>query len=103
MAKFLVTYHGGGEPPADPAMRDQMMAAFGAWAASVGDNLIDPGAPLGPAQAVTSDGVHDDETRSVEGYTLLSADSLADAVELVRGHPFVSRGGTLRVSESVAP
>jgi hypothetical protein len=58
MAKFLVTCHGGGEPPADPAMREQMMAAFG---------------------------------------------SLADAIELVRSHPFVSRGGTLRVSEAVAP
>jgi hypothetical protein len=103
MAKFLVTYHGGGEPPADPAMREQMMAAFGAWAASVGDSMIDPGAPLGPAQAVTRDGVQDDETHSVEGYTLLSADSLADAVELVRGHPFVTRGGTLRVSEAVTP
>jgi hypothetical protein len=103
MAKFLVTYHGGGEPPTDPTMREQMMAAFGAWAASVGDNMIDPGAPLDRAQAVTSEGVRDDETHSVEGYTVLSADSLADAVELVRSHPFVSRGGTLRVSEAVAP
>jgi hypothetical protein len=45
----------------------------------------------------------DDATHVVEGYTLLSADSLADAIELVRSHPFVSRGGTLRVSEAVAP
>jgi len=103
MAKFLVTYHGGGEPPADPAMREQMMAAFAAWAASVGDSVIDPGAPLGPAKAVTSDGVHDDGSHVVEGYTLLSAGSLADAVELVRSHPFVSRGGTLRVSAAIAP
>jgi hypothetical protein len=80
-----------------------MMAAFGAWAASVGDSMVDPGAPLGPAKAVTNAGVQDDGSRAVEGYTLLSADSLADAVELVRSHPFVSRGGTLRVSEAVAP
>jgi hypothetical protein len=103
MAKFLVTYHGGGEPPTDPAMREQMMAAFGAWAASAGDKLIDLGAPLGPAKAVTTGGVEDDGSRLVEGYTVLSADSLADAVELVCSHPFVSRGGTLRVSEAVAP
>lgn len=103
MAKFLVTYHGGGQPPADPAARDQMMAAFGVWAASVGDSMVDPGAPLGPARAVTGEGVQDDPSHAVEGYTLLSADSLADAVELVRSHPFVSRGGTLRVSQAVAP
>jgi len=103
MAKFLVTYHGGGEPPADDAAREQMMTAFGAWAASVGDSMIDPGAPLGLAKAVTSNAIRDDETHTVEGYTLLTAGSLADAVELVRSHPFVSRGGTLRVSEAVSP
>jgi hypothetical protein len=103
MAKFLVTYFGGGEMPADPQMREQMMNAFMAWAAGVGDKMIDPGAPLGPAKVVSSDGVTDGEPGGVGGYTLLSADSLDDAVELVRNHPFVSRGGMLHVSEAVAP
>jgi hypothetical protein len=103
MAKFLITYHGGGEMPADPAQREQMMSAFVTWAASVGDSMIDPGAPLGPAKLVSSDGVSDDNEGGVGGYTLLSAVSLDDAVEKVRNHPFVSRGGTLRVAESVAP
>jgi hypothetical protein len=103
MAKFLVTYVGGGEMPADPEMRQQMMNAFMAWAAGVGDKMIDPGAPLGPAKVVSSDGVRDGEPGGVGGYTLLSADSLDDAVELVRNHPFVGRGGTLHVSEAVAP
>jgi hypothetical protein len=69
----------------------------------LGDNMIDPGAPLGPAKTVTSDGVKDGEPAGVGGYTLLSADSLDDAVELVRNHPFVSRGGTLVVSAALAP
>ena len=103
MAKFLITYHGGGEMPADPDVREQMLNAFAAWAAGVGDKMIDPGTPLGPAKTVTSDGVKDGEPGGVGGYTLLSADSLDDAVELVRDHPFVSRGGTLRVSEAVVP
>ena len=47
MPTFLVTYHGGGGPPPTPEAREQMMAAFGAWVASTGDNMIDPGAPLG--------------------------------------------------------
>jgi hypothetical protein len=103
MANFLITYHGGGEMPADPTMREQMMKSFMAWAAGVGDKMIDPGAPLGPARTVTSDGVTDAEPGGVGGYTLLSADSLDDAIELVRDHPFLSRGGTLRVGEAVAP
>jgi hypothetical protein len=103
MSKFLVTYHGGGDMPADPAMREQMMKAFAAWAAGVGEHMVDPGAPLGPAKMVTGTGVGQDEPGGVGGYTLLSADSLDEAVALVRDHPFVARGGTLRVAEVVAP
>jgi hypothetical protein len=103
MAKFLITYHGGGDMPADPAQREQMLSAFMTWAATVGDSMVDPGAPLGPAKLVTSDGVSDDTEDGVGGYTLLSADSVNDAVEKVRNHPFISRGGTLRVAESLAP
>jgi hypothetical protein len=103
MAKFLITYHGGGELPVDPGIREQMLNAFAAWAADVGSKMIDPGAPLGPAKVVTSEGVRDDEPGGVGGYTLLSADGLDDAVDLVRNHPFISRGGTLRVSEALEP
>ena len=103
MAKFLVTYHGGSGMPADPGMREQMLKAFMAWAAGVGDNMVDPGAPLGPARMVSSDGVTDAEPGGVGGYTLVSADSMDDAVKLVRDHPFISRGGTLRVAEVIAP
>jgi hypothetical protein len=103
MAKFLISYHGGGEMPTDPAAREQMMTAFMAWAASVGDDMIDPGAPLGPAKLVTSGGVSDDKESAIGGYTLLNAGSLDDAVGMARNHPFISRGGTLRVAEAVAP
>lgn len=103
MAKFLITYHGGGEMPADPAQREQMMTAFMTWAAGVGDNMVDPGAPLGPAKLMTSAGISDDKDGGIGGYTLVSADSLDHAVEMVRNHPFISRGGTLRVAEAVAP
>lgn len=104
MATFLVTYQGGGGPPATPEAREQMMQAFMAWAGGVGDHMIDPGAPLGPSKTVTSDGVADGAgDAGVGGYTLLSAGSLDEAVGLVKGHPFLSRGGTLVVSEAVAP
>ena len=103
MAKFLITYQGGGEMPSDPQARQMMMEAFGAWVASVGDKMVDPGAPLGPAKVVSGSGVDDAKPGDIGGYTLLSADSLDDAVDLVRNHPFITRGGALRVSEAVAP
>jgi hypothetical protein len=104
MPTFLVTYHGGGGAPAAPEAREQMMAAFQAWAASVGDNMIDPGAPLGPSKVVASDGVTDGAaTGKLGGYTLISAGSLDDAVKTVQDHPFVGRGGALQVSEAMSP
>jgi hypothetical protein len=80
-----------------------MMAAFGAWAASVGDHMIDPGAPLGAAKTVSSGGVSDGGPGGIGGYSLISADDLDAAVGLVKNHPFVGRGGSLQVSEAVAP
>ena len=104
MPIFLITYHGAGDPPSSPEARDQMMAAFGAWVASVGDHMIDPGAPLGPSKSVSSDGVSASAPGAhVAGYSLIEADDLDTAVGLVKSHPFVSRGGTLQVSEAVTP
>jgi hypothetical protein len=94
----------GGGPPASAEAREQMMAAFQAWAASAGGNMTDPGAPLGPSKVVTSDNVTDGAAGgNLGGYTVISADSLDDAVSVVKGHPFLSRGGTLQVSQAVSP
>ena len=103
MPTFLVTYHGGGMP-ADEEGRQQAMAAFGAWVGKVGDALTDPGAPLGPSVTVSSDGVREGDAEGrVGGYSVIRADDMDAAVDLVRDHPFVSRGGSLTVSEAVAP
>jgi hypothetical protein len=104
MATFLITYHGGGGMPGSAEAREQMMAAFQAWVASTGDSMIDPGAPLGPSKVVTSESVTDGAADgSLSGYSLISADSLDDAVKVVQGHPFLARGGTLQVSQAVSP
>jgi len=103
MPTYLVTYHGGGGPPPSAEAREQMMAAFGAWVASVGDHMADPGAPLGAAKTVSAEGVSDGGTASIGGYSLIRADDLDAAVVLVKNHPFVARGGSLQVSEAVAP
>jgi hypothetical protein len=80
------------------------MAAFMAWASSAGAALVDPGAPLGPARTVSAkrrllviaDG-------PLNGYSILQAPDLDSAVNLVKGHPFVSRGGSLQVSTAMLP
>jgi hypothetical protein len=37
------------------------------------------------------------------GYSLIEADDIDAAVNLVAKHPFVERGGSLQVSPAVAP
>jgi hypothetical protein len=87
--------------PSSPEARQQVLAAFGAWAASVGDAMVDPGAPLTAVKTVTSGGAADGPAQGpVGGYTLLQAADLGTAVKLVEGHPFVQRGGSLQVSEA---
>jgi hypothetical protein len=102
MPRFLITYHGVMDTPPTPEAREQMMSAFMTWAGSVGDNMVDPGSPLGPSRIVTSDGDSLGNTE-IGGYTIIDADDLDTAVDAVRSHPFLSRGGTLQVSEAIAP
>ena len=103
MTNYLVTYHGGGMPETEEG-RQQAMAAFGAWVGQVGDALSDPGAPLGAAMTVSAGGVHPGAADGpVAGYSVLRADDIESAVSLVRGHPFVARGGSLTVLEAVSP
>lgn len=103
MPTYLVTYHGGPGMPSDPAAAQQMLAAFQAWIAEVGSAMRDPGAPLGTAQTVAGDTVVDGQAEAaIGGYTLLDAGSLGEAVGLVRSHPFLTRGGSLQVSEAVS-
>lgn len=104
MPTFLITYHGGEGMPASPEAQEKMLAAFQAWAASTGKNMVDPGAPLGRSKVVATGSVSDGAADGrLGGYTVLSADDLDSAVALVQGHPFLSRGGTLQVSEAVSP
>jgi hypothetical protein len=64
----------------------------------------EPGSPLGRSKVVASGSVSDGTADGrLGGYTVLRADDLDGAVALVQGHPFLSRGGTLQVSEAVSP
>jgi hypothetical protein len=102
MPTYLVSYHGGGGLPPTPEAQQQVAAAFGAWVASVGDAMVDPGAPLAASRSVSANGsVDGPASGAIGGYTLLRAADLDAATQLVANHPFVSRGGTLQVSEAV--
>ena len=80
------------------------MGAFMAWVDQVGSALVDPGAPLGGSAVVSREGVADGLAEGpAGGYSILEADDLAAAAELLRDHPFIGRGGSLQVSQAISP
>jgi hypothetical protein len=101
MAKFLVTYHGGGMPAnPDPEMMKQMKAAFGAWLTEAGSAVADPGAPIKTvAQVANGTPIAQVE---IGGYSILQTANLDAAKAILAKHPFVARGGTLQISEILA-
>jgi len=103
MPTYLITYHGGPGMPTDPEAAQQMLAAFQAWVGDVGAAMRDPGAPLAGAKTVSADLEVDGQAEAtIGGYTVIDAGSLDEAVQLVRSHPFLARGGSLQVNESVS-
>jgi hypothetical protein len=98
MAKFLVTYHGV-EMPNDPEVMAAARAAFGQWLSEAGSAVIDPGNPLTMvAQVANGDAL---PAVAIGGYSIIETPGVDDVVKLLRGHPFVARGGTLQVNRAL--
>ncbi|MGO9898933.1 MAG: hypothetical protein ACLP0J_04400 [Solirubrobacteraceae bacterium] len=96
MAKFLVTYHRAATSTGG-ATAEQARAAVDDWIAAAGSAVIDPGAPV---RALTQLAGGEPEPRStIDGYSLIQADSIEAASDLLRSHPFLAGGGTLQINE----
>jgi hypothetical protein len=102
MARYLVTYHGGGAPPPDPETMAKIREAFMQWAQKTGSPLTDPGAPVGSTTLVTTSGVSTGRSSEpFNGWSVIEAPNAEAAADLVKDHPFVARGGTLQINEPV--
>ena len=84
--KFLMLHYGYEEPT------PQIMAAWGAWFAKVGDHFADMGSPLGDGLEVTKSGQRDlsPATGAATGYSIISAESRDEAERLLEGCPIIS-------------
>jgi len=101
MAKYLLVYHGGGGMAATEEERNRVMAAWGEWMGRVGDKLKDPGNPAGATRTIGADGsVNEGGADPVSGYSIIEAGSMDEAVELTRGCPVLTGGGTVEIAET---
>jgi hypothetical protein len=91
MKKFIVLYYapeGAMDKMANvtPEEAKKGMEPWMAWAERIGSGLVDMGAPLGNGQKVTKDGASA-SNKGVVGYSVLQAESMDAAVEMLKGHP----------------
>ena len=82
------------EKPAGGSQQD-MMAQFQAWMTKYQDQLVDTGGGLGPGSFATAYGNTASPSEGmVNGYMIVSADSLDEAVEIASACPGLVRPGS---------
>ena len=102
MTNYVLVYTGGGGMGASEEEQAAIMADWTAWYTKVGASLVDGGNPFGASKKITASGVSDGAATSpaATGYTVISADSLDDAVAKSKEHPHVKHGGEVTVYET---
>ena len=103
MNKYLVLYRAPipAEDQMANATQEQAQAgmdAWNAWAAKAGSALVDFGSPLGPSAVLHGE----PGPGFIGGYSLLQAESLAEAERILEGHPHLDQPGfSIEVLESM--
>ena len=99
MPQFLFTYHGGRKPET-PEEGEKGMAEWKEWAASLGAALVNPGTPVGSTKVLTRDGVSGSGSpHPIAGFSIIEADSMDQALDMLKDCPHLEYDGTLEVSE----
>ena len=104
MKKYLVIYHApaafDATPGATPEDMQKGMEQWMAWAARIGDGLVDLGSPLLGGQNITKSG-NSASDKGVAGFSILQAENMDGAKALLAGHPHLewTEGVSIEVHE----
>jgi len=100
MAEFIFAYHGGKKPDT-PEAGAEVTAKWQKWMDSLGDALVNPGSPVGLSKTVTASGVAGNGgSNPLDGFSIVVADSIEQAVEMAKGCPHLE-SGSVEVAEVV--
>jgi len=107
MEKFIVIYHAPisameSVKDASPEKMKENMDPWMEWAKRCGSGLVDIGTPLANGQKVTKSGTMPSD-KNVVGYSILQAENMQEAVEMLKGHPHLewTDGCEIEVHESM--
>ena len=99
MSQFIISYLGGNRPASEEEGKEHM-AKYRAWLAGLGEAAVSPANPLKNTHTVNPDGsVEQGGQTSMSGYTIVSVDTIEDAIAIAKDCPFLEIGGSLEVSE----
>jgi hypothetical protein len=104
MTDYLLLY-GGGKMPESEEEQAAVMKAWTDWFGKLGGTLKDGGNPFTPAaKSIANDGSVTDGPGSgmATGYSIVTADSLDEAVEKAKGCPVLEGGAHITVYETFA-
>lgn len=102
MPQYVLTYHGEMGEMQQGEEFDAMMAAWGQWYGSMGDALIDAGAPFSQHAGVGTDGGDTDPSATkMTGYTVIKTADLAAAKSIAKACPVLDSGNSVQISECV--
>lgn len=101
MPEFILAYHGNGKKPDSPEEATEGMQKWQQWAADLGDNMINPGTPLGMSKTVTVSGVEDNGgANPLSGFSVVKAENMDAALGIAKSCPFIEmEQGTIEVAE----
>jgi hypothetical protein len=85
--RFMLLYRGPATPP------DASHAAWPDWFIKLGNAVVDVGSPMPDGCVVHSDGsVSDRDAITLNGYSVVEAEDLDAARDLVKDHPLFAAG-----------
>src|SRR5688572_10504667 len=106
MEKFMLIFHGGIKQDASPSELEANMGQWMSWIEQLskdgkydsGEALL-PGGKLITGKNAVTDGPYTEGKELVGGYFLINADTMEQAVEISKGYPDFSHGGTVQVRQ----
>ena len=96
MKKFVYLYSGGSTPSSEVEGKE-VMAKWVAYFQMLGDVVVDSGNPFGEHKTAGSASVS-----KINGYSVVKAANMDDAVMMAEKCPIVADGGGVEVIETIA-
>lgn len=107
MKKYIVLYYAPASAveqmaKVSPEEMKKGMEPWMQWKEKIGSGMVDMGTPLGNAQKITKSGASSNKS-NVIGYSILQADNMEGAVEMLKSHPHLlwTEGCEIEVHESM--